>query len=1008
VPDIKDIEKIEKMLEEIGETELEIGEAGEKGIGEEKEIEQEKVAGGEEEAETTAQEGEEEALEEIKKEEEGDFSELIKDIEIGLTEEKELEEKLLKKREEEARAEEVLPAPEEPGGIIPEEEVLQETKEPDFGKEELPQEAELEEEAMEEGFDLPGDFDMGDPGVEEGPVKEGPVEELLKGVEKEKEVPEEAMGVEEPDFEAKPPEPGVHEEAGEEKEAYEPSLDEFEIPELEEIEGLEEEEKPPIEEEGEVITEEVEKGAEEPAKPVTGVEEELKGLEDIETEEEVPQISEPGMEEFELSELEKELAMEVSLEETGEEEKIKEEAPAGEAPVGEAPVGEAPFGEAPVGEAPAGETPVGETPVGEAPAGEAPEEQPAPVSEFDIELSEEDIVLIKTKLKQLSPHVASRIRDLIVNISLSMDLMRELLNRLIKDEPEVEIVRFIEEATGKKLIPKKRLVAVPPVLEKPRRFAVFAENIGPLIRIAGLFISILAILGIIFMIFLYKPIKSNKHYREGIEYIRNEYYPEAERSFQKAKGIYEKVKEYDNYGFEYLMSGNYDAAEQKFIYGVELDKEVKNLDIREHLAKLYNILHKYGAADELYDILIEEKPTYYTYKKLKGRNLIDWGIEDKTHLEEAYTLFREELSENQKNSDPLFQMLYIDILQEDTEKIDYIYSILKENHPHEIDKQVYTELASFYISRNQLDPVWDIMLGVINSYPDYPIAYYIFSLYNKEINNKKAEESLLHTAIAYERKRELIYPWETRDRKLLSNAYNNLGELYAGMEIPGKTAEAISYFKEAIEINGENKKAYFNLAQAYFYEERNFELAVRYYENAKSKGYENNDLNYNLGLLYYYRKSFNKALKQWSELDEKMPNNPNLNFAIGSVFLHMEKYNSALGEFLILSETYDELLKGLGEIKPWIAYHKRMVLGASSVYNNLGVAYQKLFESTGNLEYQKDSLVYLYKAGELADIIGTDWGTIQYNINYIVHPNVIRSSMAINDNINSDYRFVVR
>ena len=41
VPDIKDIEKIEKMLEEIGETELEIGEAGEKGIGEEKEIEQE-------------------------------------------------------------------------------------------------------------------------------------------------------------------------------------------------------------------------------------------------------------------------------------------------------------------------------------------------------------------------------------------------------------------------------------------------------------------------------------------------------------------------------------------------------------------------------------------------------------------------------------------------------------------------------------------------------------------------------------------------------------------------------------------------------------------------------------------------------------------------------------------------------------------------------------------------------------------------------------------------------
>ena len=85
-----------------------------------------------------------------------------------------------------------------------------------------------------------------------------------------------------------------------------------------------------------------------------------------------------------------------------------------------------------------------------------------------------------------------------------------------------------------------------------------------------------------------------------------------------------------------------------------------------------------------------------------------------------------------------------------------------------------------------------------------------------------------------------------------------------------------------------------------------------------------------------------------------------------------------------------------------------MVLGAASVYNNLGAAYQKQFERGGDPDYQKDSLVALYKAGEFADIMDTDRGIIQYNINYIIHPNVIRGDMAINDTISDNFRFVVR
>ncbi len=863
------------------------------------------------------------------KEGEDDLTSLLKDIEIGLYEERELEEKF--KREEEGLSG-AGEAEEKEAQAVPEEVAEGITEEAGFPEAVVEEKEEegVSAESEEEGFDLPSDFDMSNLGV-----LEGPPDELMGRAEEQKEEFEE-----------------VSEEEAEEA---------FEVPGLEELEGLEGVGEAAEEEYG---LEGVEQAGEEPEAEVPELSEGLPEFEELEEETEVTQVPESG-EEFAIA---------------GHEE--------GEVETG---AGE-PF-EAEVEKA---------LPEEEA----AYEAGPAPGAEMDIVLSDEDIVLIKTKMRQLSPHVASVARDIIVQATISMPQMKQLLELLIRDAPEAEIVQFIERETGKRVLPVRRVEA-PPV-EKPRRLTAFAENVGPLIRVTGLFISVIVLLGAMFMVFLYKPIKSIRYYKEGLEYIRNENYIDAEKSFDYATNIYPKVNEYDNYGFAYLMFGNYDAAEKKLEQGINLDDGVKNLLIREHLALLYNVLQKYERAEELYDVLIENDPRLYRYKKLKGQNLIDWGKEEESRLEEAYTLFEEEAANNSRNSDPIFRMLQIDLLRRDAPNTNYHYEVLQRRFPEDVDREVYTELGTYYIEIGQLAPVWDIMSSVISRFPDYPPAYYIFSLYNKEVNNKSAEENLLRTAIETEEKRELQFPWETRDRELLSNARNNLGELYARTELVGKSAEAIRQFKEAIEINENNTKAYFNLAQEYFYKERNYEFARRYYEKAKSLGFENNDLSYNLGLLYYYERDFNKAVKQWSSLAEVMPSNPNVNFAIGSALLHMGKYNAALGEFLLLSEMYKSLVAELGEIKPWSVYHKRLVLGAASVYNNLGVACQRLFEQNGNPEYQRESLVYLYKAGELADIIGTDWGVIQYNINYIIHPDVIRGGMAINDDIKDDYRFDLR
>ncbi|MCK5094363.1 MAG: hypothetical protein KAR18_06545, partial [Spirochaetes bacterium] len=114
MPNLEDIDRITKILGKVGDKELEIGEI--KG--------EDLIRYQRESSKVAQQEGEAEASKEGGKEEESELLDLLKDIEIGLTEEKELEEQFLKREE----AEREVPAGEETavtsseGGGVPGEE----------------------------------------------------------------------------------------------------------------------------------------------------------------------------------------------------------------------------------------------------------------------------------------------------------------------------------------------------------------------------------------------------------------------------------------------------------------------------------------------------------------------------------------------------------------------------------------------------------------------------------------------------------------------------------------------------------------------------------------------------------------------------------------------------------------------------------------------------------------------------------------------------------------------
>ena len=1146
MPDKKDIDAIEKMLQELGETELELGE-----IREQEYLAQQKPGEGPpriaeaEEAEPVPSGGP------VPSRGEEDFQELLKDIEIGLTEERELEEKMTAEGEapaaEEAEPVEEIPlteailpeeepsafvpipgleellgeeapatAPEESAAKIPEPAAPEEPSPEMPGLEPSPEveiplpEEEVEPEtpeAIDEGaLDLPVDFDMEDLAVaEKPPFTEGFAEEEVR----------------EEGFEEVSPEP----EAGE-PEALSAA------PEGESI-SIEE---PPVELE-DLIFKEPEEVEGEPALL------------------QLPPIEEIGAEELEAGE------------ET-------EPAPGPQVELGEEPAHEV------VEEI---ERQIGpEMPEGQ----EIVEEEPAVTGGEAVELTEDDIGQIKTKLSTMSPVVAAAVQDIIVKGTLPTDSMNGIVELLILDAPEQEIVEYVERVTGKKISVPRIPRPVPVVARKPGVLGALAENLGPFVRASMLVGAILIVLAALFFVFFWNPYNASKHYKTALENIGEKDWEQVESNIDDAAEFQNKsphffhgIRQYDNLGWKLMLAGNYNLSIDVFERGIrrELDKNqsirgikgIGNSRIFMRLAILFNVLGEYAQSEELYAFMLNDleglksaayeapeinviyqklyiiqlldgtdfiekqkenlraykridseddrvrktdEVTFliaeriaehtslsnadeYDFKMLRGENLIDEltsGGGDLNSEEErgdditrvARIQFQEAAQKNRGEAAPLYKQLQIAILTDDYAQVVNLTDQILRRFPKSRDEEVQTELARYYIEDENFSLVRDLLLRALHKksivYP-YPPAYAAYGAYYKAVGNNTSREDYLRAAIEAENKRVLprrwsyrdrklvawtdytnpkselrksdrvqaseqqagnpvlLFPWDRRDFALLSHAYNGLGEIYALGESFENVAQAIQFFRKAIDpystqpreeypFNPEVPEATFNLAQLYFYRVKDYDNAFKLYRAYQEAFEENrlkkwdgsayspyvNDLYYNLGYLYYNQtknnqpQNWTKSLEYWSKLEPIVPDNPYLQMAIGNTLLHKGAYESALGRYLYLAEVYDRLVDGLGEIKLWQNYDRRILGEAAAVYNNLGVAYQKLSEQKPIDNYQRNSLVALYKAGEYADILGEDRGNIQYNIHYIIHPEVVRSDMKINDYLSDNYRFTVQ
>lgn len=180
----------------------------------------------------------------------------------------------------------------------------------------------------------------------------------------------------------------------------------------------------------------------------------------------------------------------------------------------------------------------------------------------------------------------------------------------------------------------------------------------------------------------------------------------------------------------------------------------------------------------------------------------------------------------------------------------------------------------------------DVYAEILNNYPDNADAFNLFGLL--KIQNNQLEEAVSYITRAIELK-PCAYFYDNLGRAYLEN-YNlndaiecfkkslefdqNNFDVWFNLALAYKNNmqfdKSVEIYQKALSIEPENASVYFNLAN--IYEQTGDTLsAIDYYEKAHkyNTDYENNDINYALGISYLKVKNFEKGLKYYEYRQSK-------------------------------------------------------------------------------------------------------------------------------------------
>lgn len=573
-------------------------------------------------------------------------------------------------------------------------------------------------------------------------------------------------------------------------------------------------------------------------------------------------------------------------------------------------------------------------------------------------------------IKNLSPLTRYHVLDVILNEKLDENAMRELLYSLESGKSNEDITEFINKELGLSIkeYGKSGILDLIPI---PNSLKDYAH----IIRVAAIFLILFVGIVLLSYQFIYKPVKANEYFKRGLADISNSAYNDAERNFAQGNRLKPRqIKWFNRYGKAYIEREMFPEALTK-IEGA-LNIKPRDFDSRVLFGYYYRSKGEkqlseedYIKGEELYNDMLsyvsKKKQLQTVYDELgilmisRARNL-----SQPNYYDNAYNNYIQMINLFGDNVIARKRAMLIRIYQDNYSQVKALQQHIDNLKSGYIDDDVYPKLARYLLNNDDFYGSRTLLEKILKKYPSNIEAIVGYADYQARLKHyERARDILLNTALPlyennpYQRGREFVY-------NMLGQIYYNLGEY----------GNSINNFNAALSINQTYPDANYNLANLYFYQDKDYEKAKEHYQLA----YDNlppelrgDQLLYNLSWIYYLNNEFDRAFEGFNALFQKNPSNSVVSYALGNSLLHLDRANLANGFYRNALNQILARRERLGRLEMRTESDFFLLSYLASLYNNIGVSYAYNSTVGNNIQNEQEAFRNFVLASEYFDQVRT-------------------------------------
>ena len=573
-------------------------------------------------------------------------------------------------------------------------------------------------------------------------------------------------------------------------------------------------------------------------------------------------------------------------------------------------------------------------------------------------------------IKNLSPLTRYHVLDVILNEKLDENAMRELLYSLESGKSNEDITEFINKELGLSIkeYGKSGILDLIPI---PNSLKDYAH----IIRVAAIFLVLFVGIVLLSYQFIYKPVKANDYFKRGLADISNGAYNDAERNFAQGNRLKPRqIKWFNRYGKAYIEREMFPDALTK-IEGA-LNIKPRDFDSRVLFGYYYRSKGEkqlseedYIKGEELYNDMLsyvsKKKELQTVYDELgilmisRARNL-----SQPNYYDNAYNNYIQMINLFGDNVIARKRAMLIRIYQNNYNQVKALQQHIDNLKRGYIDDDVYPKLARYLLNNDDFYGARTLLEKILKKYPANIEAIVGYADYQARLKHyERARDILVNTALPlyennpYQRGREFVY-------NMLGQIYYNLGEY----------GNSINNFNEALSINQTYPDANYNLANLYFYQDKDYEKAKEHYQLA----YDNlppelrgDQLLYNLSWIYYLNNEFDRAFEGFNALFQKNPSNSVVSYALGNSLLHLDRANLANGFYRNALNQILARRERLGRLEMRTESDFFLLSYLASLYNNIGVSYAYNSVVGNNIQNEQEAFRNFVLASEYFDQVRT-------------------------------------